>query len=101
MQLQQQLATTTGGAAYELTNVAQLADDLQLERQTELDTRIHALWCTPLWFGLAVFLMLLVTACSDDAPVRKAMVATANTHATDAAADIHHKAGAGRLWPLR
>jgi hypothetical protein len=58
VQLQQQLATSTGGAAYELTNVAQLADDLQLVRQTEHDTRIHALWCTPLWFGLAVLLML-------------------------------------------
>ena len=42
---------------------------------------------------LAVFLMLLVTACSEDAPVRKAMVATANTHATDAAADILARGG--------
>ena len=58
VQLQKQLATSTGGAAYELTNVAQLADDLRLVRQAEQDTRIHALWCTPAWFALAVLLML-------------------------------------------
>ena len=35
-----------------------LVNDLQLERVPEHDTRIHALWCTPLWFGVAVLLML-------------------------------------------
>lgn len=33
-------------------------------------------------------LLFVLAACSDDAPQRKAMVATANTHATDAAAAI-------------
>jgi hypothetical protein len=58
VRLQQQLASTTGGKAYDLANVADLVDDLQLERVSEHDTRIHALWCTPLWFGVAVLLML-------------------------------------------
>ncbi|MEM7633605.1 MAG: gamma-glutamyltransferase [Pseudomonadota bacterium] len=37
---------------------------------------------------LALCLLLVLAACSDDAPPRKAMVATANTHASDAAAAI-------------
>lgn len=41
----------------------------------------------------ALCLLLVVAACSDDAPVRKAMVATANTHASDAAAAILAKGG--------
>jgi hypothetical protein len=56
--LQQQIALTTGGAAYDLTNAAEVVDDLQLERVPQRETRIHPLWCTPLWFGLAILLML-------------------------------------------
>ncbi|MEP5007868.1 gamma-glutamyltransferase, partial [Roseobacter sp.] len=41
----------------------------------------------------ALCLLFVVAACSDDAPQRKAMVATANTHATDAAAAILAKGG--------
>jgi len=41
----------------------------------------------------ALCLLFVVAACSDDAPVRKAMVATANTHASDAAAAILAKGG--------
>ncbi len=42
---------------------------------------------------LALFLLLLVAGCSDDTPARKGMVATANTHASDAAAAILAKGG--------
>ena len=42
---------------------------------------------------LALCLLLLLAACSDDAPGRKAMVATANTHASDAAAAVLAKGG--------
>jgi hypothetical protein len=56
--LQQQLALTTGGAAYDLTNAADLVDELQLEQVPERETQISPLWCTPLWFGLAILLML-------------------------------------------
>ncbi|NNJ74877.1 MAG: gamma-glutamyltransferase [Anderseniella sp.] len=41
----------------------------------------------------ALCLLFVVAACSDDAPQRKAMVATGNTHATDAAAAILAKGG--------
>lgn len=41
----------------------------------------------------ALCLLFVLAACSDDAPPRKAMVATANTHATDAAAAILAKGG--------
>ncbi len=42
---------------------------------------------------LAFCLLLMVAACSDDLPVSKGMVATANTHATDAAAAILAQGG--------
>jgi len=42
---------------------------------------------------LAFCLLLVVAACSDDVPVRKGMVATANTHASDAAAAIMAQGG--------
>ena len=41
----------------------------------------------------ALCLLFAVAACSDDAPLRKGMVATANTHASDAAAAILAKGG--------
>ena len=42
---------------------------------------------------LALCLVFVVAACSDDVPVRKAMVATANSHASDAAAAILTQGG--------
>ena len=41
----------------------------------------------------ALCLVFVIAACSDDAPQRKAMVATANTHASDAAAAILARGG--------
>ncbi len=56
--LQQRLAETTGGRAYELTAVHQMISDLPLREQVEHETRNHALWSTPLWFVVVVGLML-------------------------------------------
>ncbi|MCA9154839.1 MAG: hypothetical protein KDA38_08635, partial [Planctomycetales bacterium] len=58
VQLQEDLARETGGRSYELTNVSRLIDDLQVEPVRQSLTRNHALWSTPLWFGLIVLLML-------------------------------------------
>ena len=57
-QLQQQLADESGGAAYELTDVQRLAEDLAIRPVTEHYTRNVAIWSTRLWFGLLVALML-------------------------------------------
>ena len=58
VKLQEELAAETGGKAYDLTTVSQLADDLQLRATTESYTRSHPLWATPLWFIVLVGLML-------------------------------------------
>ena len=58
VRLQNQLAAETNGKSYDLTTVAKLADDLQLESLTESVTRNHRLWSTPLWFIALVGLML-------------------------------------------
>lgn len=42
---------------------------------------------------LVLCLLFVLAACSEDAPVRKAMVATANSHASDAAAGILARGG--------
>jgi hypothetical protein len=56
--LQTDLARETGGRAYDLTTVHQLADDLRMEPVEERLTRNLALWSTPLWFAAVVMLML-------------------------------------------
>jgi hypothetical protein len=58
--LQQSLAQTTGGKAYELEDVDQLVEDLTVRfaPSEEHIVRSHALWSTPLWFALVVGLML-------------------------------------------
>jgi hypothetical protein len=56
--LQRELAAETNGRSYELTNVAQLFDDLEATPIVETYVRNHALWATPLWFMLVIGLML-------------------------------------------
>jgi hypothetical protein len=56
--LQNELARSTGGRAYDLATVAELPDDLEAEPIVETLTRNHALWSTPLWFITLVMLML-------------------------------------------
>lgn len=56
--MQLDLAQQSGGKAYELTNVNDLLNDLQLEPVTERLTRNESLWSTPLWFIAVVGLML-------------------------------------------
>jgi hypothetical protein len=56
--LQNELARSTGGRAYDLATVAELPDDLVAEPIVETLTRNHALWSTPLWFIALVTLML-------------------------------------------
>lgn len=56
--LQNQIAEASGGKAYDLTTVHNLASDLQVEPRIEKLTRNRALWSTPLWFTLVVGLML-------------------------------------------
>jgi hypothetical protein len=56
--LQLDLAQQSGGKSYELTNVNELLNDLQLEPVTERLTRNESLWSTPLWFIAVVGLML-------------------------------------------
>ncbi|HND53206.1 MAG TPA: hypothetical protein PLV92_12440, partial [Pirellulaceae bacterium] len=63
VQLQADLAARTGGQTYDLTNVSKLIDDLDLSPRRETVTRNHALWNTPLWFGLIVLLMLSEWLC--------------------------------------
>ena len=58
LQLQTELANRTHGRSYELTNVANLLQDLQVKPRVETVTRNHALWSTPLWFIVLIALML-------------------------------------------
>jgi len=57
-ELQRQLALATGGKAYELEEFDQLVKDLHLPREQETTTRLSPLWATPLWFILAIGLLL-------------------------------------------
>lgn len=47
-----------GGRSYELTEVARLAEDIQLEPKTETTIEPLTLWNTWIMFGLVVFLLL-------------------------------------------
>lgn len=58
IRLQEELAAETQGRSYDLTTVARLPDDLQLQAITERYTRNPPLWSTPLWFIALVGLML-------------------------------------------
>lgn len=58
LSLQTDMASTSGGRAYELINAEKLVDDLRAEPRVRTVTRNHALWTTPLWFGAAMILML-------------------------------------------
>ncbi|MFM9069191.1 MAG: hypothetical protein ACKOUR_17955 [Planctomycetota bacterium] len=58
VQLQTDLAQRTGGRTYDLVSATKLIDDLRAEPTRETVTRNHALWHTPLWFGLIILLML-------------------------------------------
>lgn len=57
-QLQEQLAVETRGRSYELTNVADLIDDLNPQPVIQHTSRTHPLWNTPIWFILVVGLLL-------------------------------------------
>lgn len=56
--LQNDLAQMTSGRSYDLTNVRQLADHIDIKPIKETQTRHQPLWATPLWFGSIVLLML-------------------------------------------
>ncbi|MEX0818854.1 MAG: hypothetical protein WD070_04655, partial [Pirellulaceae bacterium] len=57
-ELQQRIATATGGNAYDVSEVDQMIRDLVLEPTFEQEHRQIALWNTPIWFLLVVGLML-------------------------------------------
>lgn len=57
-ELQQRIATATGGKSYELSQVDQLIRELVLEPTFVQEHRQVALWNTPAWFLLIVGLML-------------------------------------------
>jgi hypothetical protein len=61
--LQQQIARTSGGRAYELQDVDQLLDDLDLQPIEERLVHSQSLWSTPLWFIAVVGLMLSEWCC--------------------------------------
>jgi hypothetical protein len=58
LSLQTDMASSSGGRAYELTTAEKLVDDLRAEPRERTVTRNHALWTTPLWFGTAMLLMM-------------------------------------------
>jgi hypothetical protein len=55
--LQQELSRLTGGRAYDLTSVATLPEDLDLDQAYQAETRIRRLWATPGWFLVVVGMM--------------------------------------------
>jgi hypothetical protein len=57
-QLQRELAQATRGKAYDLANVTNILNDLEVTPRTEIQTRNFALWGTPWWFAIVVALML-------------------------------------------
>ncbi len=56
--LQNDIAQESNGRSYDLTNVNNLLNDISAKPVIDPQTRNHALWTTPLWFGLVVLLML-------------------------------------------
>lgn len=58
VRLQEDLAAETHGRAYDLTNVHQLFDDLQVRPLVETDRSVKPLWSTRGWFIILVGLML-------------------------------------------
>lgn len=57
--LQGELASTTGGRSYDLSNVSSLPEDIRYELQTQTNVRIIPLWTTWACFGLIVGLLLI------------------------------------------
>jgi len=57
-QMEQQLATATGGRSYDITEVSKLVDDIRIEPVIETSVRTRPLWNTPFWFIGLVGLML-------------------------------------------
>jgi len=58
LSLQTDMASSSGGRAYELINAEKLVEDLRAEPRVRTVTRNHALWTTPLWFGTVMLLMM-------------------------------------------
>lgn len=58
LRLQNELAAETQGKAYELTNVSSLPSDLKIKSSKLPLTDNHRLWATPLWFIVAMLLMI-------------------------------------------
>ncbi len=58
VQLQESIARESRGRSYDLTNVSNLLNDVNLKPIAETQTRNFPLWCTPFWFGLLACLML-------------------------------------------
>lgn len=56
---QQNIARLSGGNTYDLTNVSNLVNDLQLKPQLKVSHQVKPLWATPLWFIAVVGLMLV------------------------------------------
>jgi hypothetical protein len=58
LKLQTELATETRGKTYDLTTVSTLPSDIKTAPLVSKLTNNHPLWSTPLWFGLAIVLMI-------------------------------------------
>lgn len=58
LRLQTELAAETRGKTYDLTTVSALPNDIKTESLVLKQTNNHPLWSTPLWFGVAVLLMI-------------------------------------------
>jgi hypothetical protein len=58
VQLQEQIASESGGRSYDLETVSKLPDEINLHPLHETSTRVFALWSTWLCFGVGVLLML-------------------------------------------
>jgi hypothetical protein len=58
VQIQQDLASVTGGRAYELKDLRRLVEDLSLDPIVESDVRTRPLWNTPVWFLSVTILMI-------------------------------------------
>ncbi|MCA9271318.1 MAG: hypothetical protein KDA41_22700, partial [Planctomycetales bacterium] len=52
--LQRPIALASGGNSYDLTNVDNLVNDLNVQPQINTHVEIKPLWATPLWFLLAI-----------------------------------------------
>ena len=58
LELQRQISLASGGNHYELANVNNLVDDLDLPPRQVVEQTVKPLWATPLWFILVIGLML-------------------------------------------